>query len=168
MALAPLLGSLGIERLYSSPFRRCMETIQPFVEMSGLKVTQDERLVELKLPFGSYAIWTKCWDDFGFAAPGCESNACAQSRFVEAVGRIVAECHGFTVGICSHGGVIGLLLNHLDKTCQRACSEQLRNPDVLRICVHRKVMAWDRSFALAGLDEIASGHEETPVRLSPR
>lgn len=167
-ALAPLLQALGIERLYSSPYRRCVDTVRPFAERSGLEVRLQHGLEEWKITpcwqSDLYDVWTKCWEDSGFALSGCESGATAQARFVRTVRTIVEECRGLTIGISTHGGVMGLLLNHLDGTCLRDCAEKIRNPDVLRIRANGEGMAWDRSFALAGLDGIASNHDETPIR----
>lgn len=45
-ALAEDLTDLGITRLVSSPFRRCVETLTPLAEKLGLDVEIDERLAE--------------------------------------------------------------------------------------------------------------------------
>ena len=166
--MAPLLRTLRIERLYSSPYRRCIETVRPFAELSGLELTLQQGLEEWTITAGlqpdSYGVWKRCWEDFHFALPGCESSFTAQARFVTTVRRIVEQAQGLTIGIATHGGVIGLLLHHLDSTCRRDTAETIRNPDVLRVWANGASMAWDRTFALVGLDGIATGHDETPIR----
>jgi broad specificity phosphatase PhoE len=148
-----------------------VDTLRPFAERSGLEVLLQDGLEEWKITPRRqpdiYAVWTKCWEDSGFALPGCESSSTAQARFVRTVRTIAGECRGLTVGISTHGGVMGLLLNHLDRTCLRDCAERIRNPEVLRIRADGECMAWDRSFALAGLDEIATEHRVTPAKVEP-
>jgi phosphohistidine phosphatase SixA len=44
--LAGLLGSLEVRRIVSSPFTRCVETVEPLAEALGLPVELDDRLAE--------------------------------------------------------------------------------------------------------------------------
>ena len=45
-ALVELLRPLEVRRLVSSPYVRCVETLEPLAAALGLPVEQDERLVE--------------------------------------------------------------------------------------------------------------------------
>ena len=164
--LSSLLESLDIKSMYSSPYVRCLSTIDPFVRRSGLDVSVDEDLRERKLvetirkDFGE--VWRRSWEDFAFALPGCESSLDAQSRFVDAVSRIVRVESG-TIGICAHGNVMGLLLNHLESGYGRKEADRLRNPDVVRLVAQDGALVWDRNFRLPGLDDIATDHRNTPI-----
>lgn len=164
--LGELLLPLGIERLISSPFARCLETIRPFAERSGLKVAVHEGLRERHLgaSFDDFPeVWRRSWDDFDFAVPGFESSRDAQRRFVEAMEEILTEGDGRTIGVCGHGNVIGLYLNHLDRRNGRETAERLANPDVLRIGRDGRTTTWDRSFRLAGLADLATDPSQTPI-----
>jgi broad specificity phosphatase PhoE len=44
--LVELLRPLGIRRVVTSPYVRCVETVQPLAEACGLPVEQDDRLGE--------------------------------------------------------------------------------------------------------------------------
>ena len=164
--LSSLLESLDIKSMYSSPYVRCLSTIDPFVRRSELDVTVDEDLRERKLvetirkDFGE--VWRRSWDDFAYALPGCESSLDAQSRFVDAVGRIVRMESG-TIGICAHGNVMGLLLNHLEPGYGREEADRLKNPDVVKLVVQDGALVWDRDFQLPGLGDIATDHRDTPI-----
>ena len=46
--LRDLLGSAGITRLVSSPFRRCIDTLVPLGEVLGIDVSSDDRLSEAR------------------------------------------------------------------------------------------------------------------------
>ena len=45
-ALVEVLGEAGITRLVSSPYRRCVQTLEPLAGTLGLAVEVDERLAE--------------------------------------------------------------------------------------------------------------------------
>ena len=160
------LMTLGIEVLFSSPFLRCLWTVQPFAKKAGIDigVKQDlrERLLVQGIVDGFYEIWRQSWDDFNFALPGCESSFDAQKRFVAAVEDILARHTYETIGISAHGNVIGLLLNSIDPAFGRVQAEGMRNPDVVRISAGGR-LDWDKEFRLPGLEIISTDHNETPV-----
>jgi len=45
-AIAEQLQPLGVRRLISSPYVRCVQTLEPLAERLGVKVEEDERLAE--------------------------------------------------------------------------------------------------------------------------
>jgi broad specificity phosphatase PhoE len=67
------------------------------------------------------------------------------------------------IAISSHGNVIGLLLNSLDAAFHRPHTEQLRNPDLLRLLYANSELRWHKGFKLAGLELISTEHGATPV-----
>lgn len=164
--LGDLLEPLGIEILFSSPFARCLQTIQSIAGKSGLDVVvvKDlrERVLAREIVRDFQDIWRRSWDDFNFALPGGESSFDAQHRFVAAVADIFAGHSNKTIGISTHGNVMGLFLNHIDCAFGREQAEGLRNPDVLRVMANDRVV-WDREFRLPGLENIATNNKETPA-----
>jgi len=169
--LAGLLMSLGLERIVSSPFTRCLQTIGPFASRADLRIeVRDglrERYLGIDLDGDFPAIWRRSWEDLDFALPGCETSRDAQRRFVDTIDRILAESEGKTVGICAHGNVIGLFLHFLDERNGRETAERLTNPDVLRFTVDDGDIAWDGEYALPGLKEVATDSADTPIRREP-
>ena len=168
--LPDLLKPLGIGQLFSSPYLRCMQTIGPFAKAVNLDIEQrqglHERMISKTLIEDFIPIWHQSWDDFDFALPGCESNRQAQSRFLAAVREIVRESSAETVGICSHGAVMGLLIHALEDGTGREQADALTNPDVIRIDIDDDDWSWDREFQLPGLLEIVSRPQETPIDLN--
>lgn len=164
--LVPLLATLGIGRVISSPYLRCLDTIGPFARSAGLELGVRRPLHERILAPGVRTdfreLWERSWTDRTFALPGCESNHDAQLRFVEAVRTIAAEEPG-TVAVCAHGNVIGLLLDHLRPDLGRDSADRLRNPDVVRLDHAGGRLVWDWAYALQGLDDIATDAAETPI-----
>ena len=165
--LAEILIPLGIERLVTSPFARCRQTIGPFADRSGLEVVVCDDLRERHLGIGFHedfwAIWRRSWEDFDFARPGYETSREAQRRFAEAMAMILSQHEGRTIGVCAHGNVIGLFLNHLDARNGRETAERLTNPDVLRLHTDGNAIVWERTFRLPGLLELATDPADTPI-----
>lgn len=161
-ALAGLLSPLRIRALYSSPFPRCLQTIDPFARRTGLPVVvRDglrERLLSQTPIRGLEPIWVRSWDDFSFALLGCETSTEASARFIDAIEAVLEASGEDTVGVCTHGNVIGLFLHHLDPAYGREDAERITNPDVFRLRIDGTTCVWDDRFALPGLEEIVSNH----------
>ncbi|MGH9224322.1 MAG: SixA phosphatase family protein [Acidimicrobiales bacterium] len=77
------LGDRGITRILSSPFVRCVQTVEPLANHLDLKVEEDDVLAEAAAP----------------------QDVAALAR------ELVTE--GEQAVLCSHGDVIPLLLDHL-------------------------------------------------------
>ena len=164
--LSDLLEHLEIEILFSSPFVRCVQTVQPFASKVGININVKddlrERLVAKEIVGDFHELWRRSWDDFNFALAGCESSFDAQKRFVGAVADIHARHPAKTIAISAHGYVIGLFLNYIDPAFGRVQAAGLKNPDVVRVVAGDRLV-WDRGFRLPNLDDIATDHTETPV-----
>jgi 2,3-bisphosphoglycerate-dependent phosphoglycerate mutase len=164
--LVPLLDTLGIDRILSSPYRRCLDTIGPFARSARLELAirepLHERILAPSVRTDFRELWERSWTDRTFALPGCESSLDAQSRFVEAI-RSIAAVETGTVAVCAHGNVIGLLLDHLRPDLGRTPADRLRNPDVVRLDATGGQLVWDEAYALPGLRAIATDAAETPI-----
>ena len=143
-----------------------MQTIEHFSGKSGLDVVVEEglreRVLAREIMRDFQDIWRRSWDDFNFALPGGESSFDAQHRSVAAVADIFAGHSNKTIGISTHGNVIGLFFNHIDRAFGREQVEGLRNPDVVRVMANDRLV-WDREFRLPGLENIATDNKETPA-----
>jgi 8-oxo-dGTP diphosphatase len=78
--IADLLADAGIERVLSSPARRCIQTLEPLADRLGVPVVADRRLAEGARPAAALSLAAELRD---------------------------AGCH---VALCSHGDVIPDLL----------------------------------------------------------
>ena len=119
--LVGVLEGLGIDRVYSSPFQRAVDTVAPFAIKAGLACELDPELRERKLaagplpsPEAHVAAVRSCWEDFDHRLPGGESNRECQTRAVGAVSRLGEQHAGERVVLASHGQWTSLLLNALD------------------------------------------------------
>jgi 2,3-bisphosphoglycerate-dependent phosphoglycerate mutase len=163
--LAGLLAPLGIRRVCSSPFTRSLQTAAPFAREQALAVAVLDDLRERVLATGpGYdldELWRKSWDDFDFALPGHETSAAAQRRFCRAL-QLIAQATAGTTAVFTHGHVIALFLNTLERGVGRKEAEALTNPDVFKVEWQDGVFVWERAYRLAGLANIATDHGQTP------
>jgi 2,3-bisphosphoglycerate-dependent phosphoglycerate mutase len=110
----------------TSPFRRCLETVAPFLEATGAPAEADEDLGE---------VFVGDWEGVRFEdvisgdeelarrfreqepmfslAPGGESGSELRARVVPAVERALARADRGTVLAVVHGGVINAYLGHV-------------------------------------------------------
>jgi 2,3-bisphosphoglycerate-dependent phosphoglycerate mutase len=162
-ALVPALLGLGIQAVWSSPYRRAVDTVSPFARAAGLDVRLAPGLGERKLTtgfiedFGGLA--KRAWADFDFALPSCESSRECQRRMAATVAALTAAAPGKSLLLSSHGNAIGLLLNAV--TGGRFGYDdwmRMPNPALFRLCGRDGALVLDESFGPA-----AHRNDLTPV-----
>lgn len=148
--LINVLKSLGIERIYSSPYLRAIQTVQPLAAYLGLEIRVHADLRERKLsdrPSRNFRqLVQQTWANFAFAAPGGESNAGCQQRVVRAIEGITTETSAKRLLVVSHGNAIALYLNSINKNFGYRQWESMKNPDLFKVIVTNGVAMWDQKF----------------------
>lgn len=152
LILASRLGEFDVNVIYSSPYRRAIDTVRPFAMQAGLEISIHQDLRERKLIEGSTpdfrALVKRTWEDFTFAALGGESNATCQARMVRTMRELVKRHPNTTILIASHGNAIGLFLNSIELMFGFEHWAAMRNPDLFKIEAKGHTFAWDRSIRL--------------------
>ncbi|HEY2802890.1 MAG TPA: histidine phosphatase family protein [Actinomycetota bacterium] len=115
---ARLEASPPFSAIWCSPFRRCVETIEPYATATGMEIRSDERFGEVfvgeweGLPFEEIVasdeqlarMFREQEAMFGLA-PGGESGAELRARVLPAVEELLETTEG-DVAVVAHGGVI--------------------------------------------------------------
>lgn len=121
--LAERFSGMRLAAVYSSPLERCIETATPLAAAQGLRVTRRAGLLEMDA--GAWTnralsglARTKLWHQIQqtpsqAAFPEGESFAAANSRLVEALGRIAGAHPRGRVAVVSHSDNIRMLLTHV-------------------------------------------------------
>lgn len=136
--LAGELDAYGVTAIYSSPYRRAVETVSPIGVRRGLEVQVLDDLRERLLNVAPDDAWAatleRAWEYPDFATPGAESGRDAQRRGMGILdllrsrhpdgGRIVLGCHG---------NLISLMLQSLDAQVGYAFHMAMPNPAVYRL-----------------------------------
>jgi 2,3-bisphosphoglycerate-dependent phosphoglycerate mutase len=117
LRLAERLAGAGITAIYSSPYPRARQTVEPLAERLRLPVAIVPDLRERLLGTGPLPDWLghveRSWADFSYALEGGESAAEAQAR-VWRVLEPLAERHRSQVAVvASHGNLIALALHRI-------------------------------------------------------
>ena len=135
--VAERLAGRPIVAVYTSPSRRSVETVEPLARGLGLRpeVVPDLRERELPAvpPEEFEALVREAWSSPDQAPRGGESNVRAQIRGLAAV-RTVAERHaGSQVVLATHGNLLALVLNGLDRKFAYEFWRRLSFPDIYQL-----------------------------------
>ena len=165
--LVPVLGSLGVRRVYSSPYRRCRATLGPFAAAQGIEITLHEGLRERRIASqwvpDFRAVWRRSWEDFSYALEGGESSWVCRARIGATVAAIVQQHPGETIAIGSHGNAIGLFLHYVDETFGLEGASALRTPEIIKVVHRGDGFAWEKMFSAgAEFERLATDFRLTP------
>jgi 2,3-bisphosphoglycerate-dependent phosphoglycerate mutase len=136
-ALIQPLTALDIDRVYSSPYRRALDTVAPFARHQGLTIHTDVRLRERTLTCEWLDDYEQAvmatWTNFDLSHPGGESSASCQRRMMHTIRELFLRSEGQTLLISSHGNAISLYLNSLDAQFGFENWRTMRKPDLFQV-----------------------------------
>jgi len=134
------LEPLNIEKIYSSPVKRAIDTIAPFAKAVGLEVESISEFRECTMPpCKSFEEWKrfvkKSWEDFDFKPEGWESSLECQIRVCKKIEELGIKDLQKNIVINSHGRVISLFLNKINNSWGFDQWESLPMPAVVKVCL---------------------------------
>lgn len=166
-ALIEVLRPLGVQRIYTSPFQRCRDTLAPFAAAHGLEAVVHEGLRERRvadqrvMDFREW--WARSWADFSYALEGGECSWTCRSRIVAAAEEIARQHPGETIALGSHGNAIGLFLHYVDASFGIAEASALRTPEIVKVVHGESGFTWERSFSAGDeFEKLATDFRLTP------
>jgi 2,3-bisphosphoglycerate-dependent phosphoglycerate mutase len=136
--LAAELDGYVITAIYSSPYTRSLETIEPIARGRGLEVQVITDLRERRLAVEPMDDWRvqleRAWADAEFVLPGGESGRAAQRRAVATLD-LLRSRHpdGGRIVLGSHGNLISLILQALEPGVDFAFHMAMPTPAVYRL-----------------------------------
>jgi 2,3-bisphosphoglycerate-dependent phosphoglycerate mutase len=133
--LAEQLDPFFLSAVYSSPYPRSVQTVQPAAERHALQVQLIDDLRERLLSPTSLPDWReqlqRAWSDFDYAAPGGETGRAAQRRATGVLDLLrVRHPDGGRVLVGSHGNLIALVLHALEPRVDFAFWDAMPMPAV--------------------------------------
>ncbi len=136
--LVAQLTELRIDRVFSSPYRRAIDTVKPYSESVNIGISVVDDLRERKLKDRNMVddwqrLIERAWRDFSFALPGCESGFSCQERMVNCISQLATANSGKRLLVSSHGNAIGLYLNWLDPAFGYSDWQAMSNPALYEI-----------------------------------
>lgn len=138
--VAEMLAPLLPVAIYSSPYRRARETVEPLSVRLRMPVQEMAELRERSLGSGWVDDWLSAirptWEDFSFAYPdGGETNAEAMHRAGVAFATLRSRHQGQKIVVATHGNLLVLLLRLQDPTKGFDFWSALTLPDIYRLDV---------------------------------
>ena len=135
--IAGILAPVLPEAIYSSPYRRARQTLEPLAGILGLPIQEVDDLRERTLSSGPVedfvAAVRDTWDNFSFAHTGGESSAGAQRRVVDVVSKLASRHPMRPIVLATHGNLLALLMNHYDPSVGFDSWMGLSSPDIYRM-----------------------------------
>ena len=113
-AAADILKDVSFDKIYCSPYKRAVQTIQPIADYCGMEIITDERLRERVHGENSNntEMFRRRWEDHSFHEPGGESIADVQKRYLSVMEEIIKANSYGTVLVGTHGTAICSFINH--------------------------------------------------------
>lgn len=107
----------NITSIYSSPFKRAIDTIKDFAEKAELSVNiiedfRERNVGEWVEDFRAYS--KRQWDDFNFKIVNGESLKEVQERNIEAFFKVLDDNHGNNIAIGTHGTALCTVINYFN------------------------------------------------------
>ena len=145
LAQLDFLADKPITAIYSSPYRRAIQTVEPLAQSLKLAIQSDERLIERKLSSQAIAdqdfeeALMQLWSRPTFSLVGGESNQQAQQRALALLHELKSKRRNEEIIISSHGNLICILLSAFDPSIDYNFWCGLSMPDVLVLDKYEKI-----------------------------
>ena len=110
-----------IEVALSSPFKRAIDTILPFVNGIGLQIKTIEDFRERKVNSGCWiedfnTFSQNQWADFSYKLSGGECLFEVQERNIAALENVLVQYQNKSIVIGTHGTALSTIINYYDNT----------------------------------------------------
>lgn len=137
--LAVYLTQQPIDAVFSSPYKRAVETIAPFAQQTGLKIHTLDHLRERTLSAIPRDDWLEhvelSFQNRDYKLPGGESLHMTTQRALTAIETIKASGVLLSVAV-SHGNLIASLLRHIDPDFGFPDWQAMQNPAGYEVSFH--------------------------------
>lgn len=133
--LGEIFNLRTIHHIYSSPYCRAIETVQPIAQLKNLPIIEEEHLKERVLSSTSVSDFQKAiesvWENPHLALEGGESNIEAQQRVIPFIQELIRKHENENIVIGTHGNILTLLLNYFDPKYGLEFWNSLKMPDII-------------------------------------
>jgi 2,3-bisphosphoglycerate-dependent phosphoglycerate mutase len=118
--LAALFDKINIDYIFSSPYKRTIQTVEPLSICKKININIVENFRERKISnnwienFDEYS--KKQWDNFSYKLENGESLSEVQNRNIKSLKKILEEYNKKTIIIGTHGTALSTIINYYDNT----------------------------------------------------
>ena len=145
LAQLDFLADKSIAAIYSSPYQRAIQTVEPLAQSLKLAIQTDKRLIERKLSSQAIAdqdfeeALMQLWSQPTLSLAGGESNQQAQQRALALLHELESKHQDEEIIISSHGNLICILLSTFDSNIDYNFWRNLSMPNVLVLGKNEKI-----------------------------
>ncbi|HYK72476.1 MAG TPA: histidine phosphatase family protein [Pseudoneobacillus sp.] len=136
--LVDFFAAKPIGKIYSSPFKRAVETIKPLADSKGLSIFEDDRLSERVLSGIPLEDWQdklkQSFQDFEMVLEGGESHSSGMKRAVSILEEVLSFKEDHII-LVSHGNLTTLLIRYFNENFGFDELMEMSNPDVFELVV---------------------------------
>lgn len=127
--VSDFLSDKGVAAVFSSPFKRAVDTVSDFAKVNGFEVNiiedfRERRVGEWTKDFANFS--GRQWGDFNYKLPLGESLNEVQKRNISALQTLISENEGKTVIVGSHGTALSTIINFYDQSFGYADFEKIK------------------------------------------
>lgn len=153
-----------ISKLYSSPYKRAIQSFEPFAQPNNLQIGIIDDLHEWEMSSGPVQnkdeARKKLWEDANFKLEGGESRKEAEERAIRALDGIIKEMHeGSAAAVMSHGTLVGIILKHFNPAFGFNDWKSMGMPDIFKIKFENE-NAQTEHIGCAGVDTFTIGQDK--------
>lgn len=138
LALVDFFKHKEVDIIYSSPFKRALDTIKPLSDSKKINIVEDSRLGERILSTVSFEDWRdklkQSFDDFDLVFEGGESHSAGMERAKFMLEDVLCS-RDENILLVSHGNMTTLLMRYFNESFGYDCLMEMTNPDVFEIVV---------------------------------
>ncbi|WP_010296242.1 histidine phosphatase family protein [Clostridium senegalense] len=130
-SLCELFKNKDINKVYSSPYKRAIDTVLPVAQMLNLEINIVEDFRERRIcnkwldDFDSFA--KNQWKDFNYKIEDGECLLEVQQRNINALKNILRENNSNNIIIGTHGTALSTIINYYDVTFKYEHFERIKN-----------------------------------------
>lgn len=153
--LVEKLEDLDVDVVFTSPYLRAKETLEPFLKKASKEADEIEDFCDIRAsgdyldPVSFQELTQKMVEDIKFEPEDGESLEACQYRFMMAVNKIVKDNWGKKILICSHGLPIFASLKVFEKKLSYDDWASMPMPIVYKLETSVEVGGrWDRKFEI--------------------
>ena len=114
------LADKNVDIVFSSPYKRAIDTVRDFSETNGLEIQIENDFRERKVDtcwIEDFTAFCKAqWQDFDYKLSDGETLREVQTRNISALNRVLSEYKNKTIVIGTHGTALSTIINFYDKT----------------------------------------------------
>ena len=130
-SVTAFLSDKKIDLIFSSPYRRAIDTIKNFADKNEMPILIVDDFRERKVDtawvddFESFC--KSQWEDFNFKLPGGESLKEVQSRNIRALKKILQKYKGKNIVIGTHGTSLSTIIHYFNPAFGYENFQEIRN-----------------------------------------